>query len=71
MRYSRESDDAIDFHAETDTEFVLGSAVKHRHDLVLGNYSVHTSNAALREGEARIRKIGMRLREEGRLQQTR
>ena len=62
-----ESDDAIEFHAETDTEFVLGSAVKHPHDLVLGYYSVHTSVAALREGEARIRKIGTRLRKEGRL----
>jgi len=51
--------------------FVLGSAVKHPHPLVLGYYSVHTSSAALREGEARIQKIGMRLREEGRLQATR
>ena len=62
-----ESEEAIDFHAEVDTEFVLGSAVKHPHDLVLGNYSVHTSNAALLEGEARIQRIGMRLRSEGRL----
>jgi redox-sensitive bicupin YhaK (pirin superfamily) len=62
-----ESADAIDFYAESDTEFVLGSAVKHPHDLVLGYYSVHTSIAALREGEARIDEIGKRLREEGRL----
>ena len=62
-----ESSDAIDFHAEVDTEFVLGSAVKHPHELVLGYYSVHTSMAALREGEARIQKIGTRLRAEGRL----
>ena len=66
-----ESDEAIDFQAQTDTEFVLGSAVKHPHDLVLGHYSVHTSGAALRQGEARIQAIGMRLREEGRLQPTR
>jgi len=62
-----ESTDPIDFHAETDTEFVVGSAVKHPHDLVLGHYSVHTSAAALREGEARIQKIRERLRDEGRL----
>jgi len=62
-----ESDDAIEFQAETDTEFVLGSGVKHPHDLFLGYYSVHTSAAALQEGEARIREIGMRLRDEGRL----
>ncbi|MDL2409772.1 pirin family protein [Rhizobium calliandrae] len=37
--------------------FVLGSAVPHRHDLVLGYYSVHTSAAALAAGEARIQAI--------------
>ena len=62
-----ESDDAIEFLAETDTEFVVGSAVKHPHDLVLGYYSVHTSAAALREGETRIQDIAVQLRKEGRL----
>src|SRR5882724_1829960 len=33
---------AIEFVAEADTEFMLGSAVTHPHDLVLGYYSVHT-----------------------------
>lgn len=61
------SDAAIDFHAEVETEFVLGSAIQHPHDLLLGNYSVHTSRTALREGEARIQQIGQRLRSEGRL----
>jgi redox-sensitive bicupin YhaK (pirin superfamily) len=61
------SNGAIDFHAEVDTEFVLGSAVRHPHDLVLGNYSVHTSSATLEQGEAEIREIGKRLRQEGRL----
>ena len=62
-----ESSEPIDFHAETDVEFVVSSAVKHPHDLVLGYYSVHTSAAALREGETRIQQIGNRLRAEGRL----
>ncbi len=62
-----ESNEPIDFDAETDVEFVVGSAIKHPHDLVLGHYSVHTSAAALREGEARIQQIGNRLRTEGRL----
>jgi redox-sensitive bicupin YhaK (pirin superfamily) len=62
-----ESNEPIAFHAETDVEFVLGSAVKHPHDLVLGYYSVHTSAEALREGEARIQQIAARLRAEGRL----
>jgi redox-sensitive bicupin YhaK (pirin superfamily) len=62
-----QSDAAIDFVAKGDTSFVLGSAIKHPHDLVTGYYSVHTSSAALREGEARIQEIGMRLRAQGRL----
>lgn len=37
--------------------FVLGSAVPHRHDLVLGYHSVHTSAAALEAGEAHIKAI--------------
>jgi len=61
------SGDAIDFHAETDTEFVLGSAAPHPYELILGRYSVHTSVATLRDGEARIRKIGASLRSAGRL----
>jgi redox-sensitive bicupin YhaK (pirin superfamily) len=62
-----ESGEAIDFVAHGDTAFVLGSAVKHPHELVMGRYSVHTSKAALDRGEAEIRRIGARLREEGRL----
>lgn len=62
-----ESNQAIDFVAHGDTSFVLGSAVKHPHDLVMGYYSVHTSKAALARGEAEIQRIGAQLREEGRL----
>jgi redox-sensitive bicupin YhaK (pirin superfamily) len=61
------SNDAIDFHAEADTEFVLGSAAPHAHDLVLGRYSVHTSAATLRAGERRLQEIQRRLQNEGRL----
>ena len=59
------SGESIDFVAEGDTRFVLGSAAEHPHDLVLGNYSVHTSAAALRRGETEIRRIGRELRAEG------
>jgi redox-sensitive bicupin YhaK (pirin superfamily) len=62
-----ESNGAFDFEALEDTGFVLGSAVKHPHELVLGTYSVHTSKQALDRGEARIAEIGRRLRAEGRL----
>jgi redox-sensitive bicupin YhaK (pirin superfamily) len=62
-----ESDDAIELEADGDTSFVLGSAIKHPHPLVLGYYSVHTSRAALTQGEAEIDRIGQRLRADGRL----
>jgi redox-sensitive bicupin YhaK (pirin superfamily) len=61
------SNDAIDFRAEADTEFVLGSAAQYAHDLVLGSYSVHTSSATLRAGERRLQEIRHRLQNEGRL----
>jgi hypothetical protein len=59
------SDAPIDFLAEQDTVFVLGSAPPHRHELALGSYSVHTSARALRQGEEEIRRIGGRLLAEG------
>ena len=62
-----EGTSALRFEAHGDTSFVLGSAVKHPHDLVLGYYSVHTSAKALEAGEAKIAEIGKRLKEEGRL----
>jgi redox-sensitive bicupin YhaK (pirin superfamily) len=61
------SNEAIEFEARSDAEFVVGSAARHDHDLVLGHYSVHTSAEALRQGEARIAAIQSRLVQEGRL----
>ena len=62
-----ESGSAVDFVAHGETAFVLDSAVKHPHELVMGRWSVHTSAAALAQGEAEIERIGLRLRTEGRL----
>ena len=63
-----ESDDGfIEVRAEGDTSFVIGSAIKHPHPLVLGRYSVHTSAEALVRGEAEIRRIGRQLHAKGRL----
>src|SRR5262249_717618 len=62
-----DSNSALEFEALENTAFVLGSAIKHAYELVLGNYSVHTSDDALERGEARIAEIGRRLRAEGRL----
>jgi redox-sensitive bicupin YhaK (pirin superfamily) len=56
-----ESSGAISIQADRASRFVLGSAAKHPHDLVLGRYSVHTTHAALIAGEAQIQRIGNRL----------
>jgi redox-sensitive bicupin YhaK (pirin superfamily) len=57
----------IEFEAQSDAEFVLGSAAPHDYDLVLGSHSVHTSAEALREAEARIAAIETRLIQQGKL----
>jgi len=57
----------LEFEAQSDAEFVLGSAVPHNYELVLGSHSVHTSVEALREAETRILEIQTRLVGQGRL----
>jgi hypothetical protein len=57
----------IEFEAQSDVEFILGSAVRHDYDLVLGSHYAHTSTEALREAEARISAIHTRLIQQGRL----
>src|SRR6266849_46512 len=59
------SEESIAFVAEGKTGFVLGSAAKHPHELVLGAYSVHTSSETLRQGQKEIRRIGQELRANG------
>jgi redox-sensitive bicupin YhaK (pirin superfamily) len=56
-----ESNGAIAIQADSASRFVLGSAAKHPHKLVLGRYSVHTSHAALVAGESEIQRIGHQL----------
>jgi redox-sensitive bicupin YhaK (pirin superfamily) len=63
-----QSSQSVEFEARTDTEFVLGSAVPHKYELVLGSHSVHTTPAALQAAQARISEIRSRLVQEGRLQ---
>lgn len=48
--------------ARGEVELVLGSATKHPHPLICGYYSVHTSEAALSQGEAGIRRVASELR---------
>jgi redox-sensitive bicupin YhaK (pirin superfamily) len=63
----RPSSAALQFEAQSDVEFVLGSAVPHNHHLVLGSHSVHTSIEALKQAEARISEIHKSLIAQGRL----
>lgn len=62
-------DDSGAMHFQADaagpTTFVLGSAIPHPHDLVLGYYSVHSSEDALIRGEARIAELGALLPSDG------
>ncbi|WP_266182056.1 pirin family protein [Dyella humicola] len=67
MATFEEGEDAIEFLAVRDTEFVMGSATKHPYELVLGHYSVHTSPQTLLHGETRIQEIANDLRQQGRL----
>lgn len=50
-------DGAIALRAEGNVELVIGSAAPHPYPLVSGYYSVHTSSAALAEGERRIAEL--------------
>jgi len=60
-----ESNGALVIEADSPSRFVLGSAAKHPHDLVLGHYSVHTTQAALLAGESEIQRIGNQLASAG------
>lgn len=60
-----ESNGAIQFEALSEAGFIFGAAVKHPYDLVTGSYSVHTSEAALEQGEKNIEAIGRRLHNQG------
>jgi redox-sensitive bicupin YhaK (pirin superfamily) len=64
------SNQAIEFEAVSDVEFVVGSAVKHPYTLSIYGESSHTSPEALEKGKARIAEIKARLIAEGRLVMT-
>jgi redox-sensitive bicupin YhaK (pirin superfamily) len=61
------SSQAVEFEARADAEFVLGSAVRHQYDLVLGSHSVHTTPAALSDAQAHVSAMRTHLVQEGRL----
>jgi redox-sensitive bicupin YhaK (pirin superfamily) len=55
-------DEPIQFSGAESVGFVLGSAIAHNHDLVMGPYSVHTSQQTLQQGLTEINRIGAALR---------
>lgn len=57
----------LTLQAHGEVNFVVGSAVRHPHPLITGHYSVHTSDDALKIGEEGIKKVGKRLKAEGRI----
>jgi redox-sensitive bicupin YhaK (pirin superfamily) len=62
-----EGNQAVDFLANGDCEFVLGSALRSPHDLVESSGSVHTSADALQRAQAQIGCLAEQLRKQGRL----
>jgi redox-sensitive bicupin YhaK (pirin superfamily) len=60
-----ESNAALILQADSPARFVIGSAARHPHELVLGRYSVHTTPAALLAGESEIQRIGLQLAADG------
>lgn len=65
-----ESNSPLRFVAVGDTEFLLGSAAPHDHELVLGYYSVHTSVAALTQARKELERRGRELLGSGRLDEA-
>ena len=62
-----EGSGGLQIRALSSCGFLLGTAVKHPHDLVLGSHSVHTSESALAQGVQRIAEIGAQLRRHGKI----
>jgi redox-sensitive bicupin YhaK (pirin superfamily) len=59
------SERSVEFVAQQRCRFLLGSATLSPHDLCIGEYSVHTSVEALRQGEQNIEKQRETLRQQG------
>jgi redox-sensitive bicupin YhaK (pirin superfamily) len=60
------SEQSIEFRAQGAVDLIVASAIAHPHELVLGDYSVHTSLEALRAGEREITRVGSSLHPHGR-----
>jgi redox-sensitive bicupin YhaK (pirin superfamily) len=60
------SEGEIVIDAQGPARVLFGCAQKHDHPLVLGSHSVHTNDASLRRGIAKIRVVGEELQRAGR-----
>lgn len=60
-----EGNQPVEFTSERGTSFLLGSAKKFEHDLVLGLGAVHTSTSNLEASQNRIKQIYSDLVKEG------
>lgn len=65
-----QSNKPLSFVAAGETDFLLGSAVKHRQELILGYSSVHSSVAALLRGKAEVERVGHKLIESGKIDES-
>jgi redox-sensitive bicupin YhaK (pirin superfamily) len=59
---------AVEIRALANCEFVLGSALRSRYDLVQSSGSIHTSDDALRRAKMQIERLAGELRKQGRLE---
>jgi redox-sensitive bicupin YhaK (pirin superfamily) len=57
----------VRIEAEGPARVLVGTAARHEHPLVLGDYSVHTNPESLARGEENIRAVRGELRRSGRL----
>ena len=62
-----ETNGELNFRAIVDSAFLLGTAKKHNHELVLGSHSVHTNNNSLALGQEKINSIGIQLRNQNKI----
>ncbi len=62
-----ETNGELNFRALVDCAFLLGSAEKHNHKLVLGSHSVHTNLNSLELGQDKINSIGFQLKKENKI----
>ncbi len=57
----------IEIESLGSAKILFGTAVKHPYPLINGYYSVHTNSRSLSAGEEKIRNIGLKLKQQGKI----